>query len=243
MSVNNDYPFVSVITPTYNRRRFIPSLIKCYESQDYPKDRMEWIILDDGQEKAEDLFEAIKERIPNIRYIYMEDKLLIGGKRNILNKEAKGEIIVAMDDDDFYFPCRVSAAVKAFKQKPNVELAGASEIYMYYSDNKEIWKLGPYSATHATNGTMAFRSSYAKTHTYDDIVTHSEERSFLDDYKNPMIQLDPMKVMLVMSHSENTFDKKKMREQKQPNPFVKKTTLKLGDFIKDKELFDFFSNA
>jgi len=114
---------------------------------------------------------------------------------------------------------------------------------MYYSDNKEIWKLGPYSPTHATNGTMAFRSSYAKTHTYDDIVTHSEERSFLDDYKNPMIQLDPMKVMLVMSHSENTFDKKKMREQKQPNPFVKKTTLKLGDFIKDKELFDFFSNA
>ena len=98
-----DQPFVSVITPTYNRRRFIPALIKCYESQDYPKDRMEWIILDDGQETVEDFFNELKERIPNIRYIYLEDKLLIGGKRNILNQEAKGEIIVAMDDDDFYF--------------------------------------------------------------------------------------------------------------------------------------------
>ena len=236
-----DQPFVSVITPTYNRRRFIPALIKCYESQDYPKDRMEWIILDDGQETVEDFFNEIKERIPNIRYIYLEDKLLIGGKRNILNQEAKGEIIVAMDDDDFYFPCRVSAAVAAFKKNPTIQLAGASEIYMYYSDNKEVWKLGPYSPSHATNGTMAWRSSYGKTHTYDDIVTHSEERSFLEDYKHPMIQLDPMKVMLVMSHSENTFDKKRMREQE--NPFMKKTTLKISDFIKDEELKTFFSTA
>jgi glycosyltransferase involved in cell wall biosynthesis len=236
-----DQPFVSVITPTYNRRRFIPALIQCYESQDYPKDRMEWIILDDGQETVEDLFTEVKQRLPNIRYMYLEDKLLIGGKRNILNQEAKGEIIVAMDDDDFYFPCRVSAAVAAFKKNPTIQLAGASEIYMYYSDNKEVWKLGPYSPTHATNGTMAWRSSYGKTHVYDDIVTHSEERSFLEDYKHPMIQLDPMKVMLVMSHSENTFDKKRMRDQE--NPFVKKTTLKIDNFIKNEELKRFFSSA
>jgi glycosyltransferase involved in cell wall biosynthesis len=202
---------------------------------------MEWIILDDGQETVEDLFTEVKQRLPNIRYMYLEDKLLIGGKRNILNQEAKGEIIVAMDDDDFYFPCRVSAAVAAFKKNPTIQLAGASEIYMYYSDNKEVWKLGPYSPTHATNGTMAWRSSYGKTHIYDDIVTHSEERSFLEDYKHPMIQLDPMKVMLVMSHSENTFDKKRMRDQE--NPFVKKTTLKIDNFIKNEELKTFFSSA
>ena len=234
---------MSVVTPTYNRRRFITSLIRCYESQDYPKNRMEWIILDDGQETVQDLFDEAAKRIPNIRYIQLEDKLLIGGKRNRLNEEAKGDIIVAMDDDDFYFPCRVSAAVDAFRKKPSIELAGASEIYMYYSDNQEIWKLGPYSPTHATNGTMAWSKKYGKSHTYDDIVTHSEERSFLEDYKNPMIQLDPMKVMLVMSHSENTFDKKKMRDQGSSNPFVKKTNLKIGDFIKDEELKTFFSTA
>jgi hypothetical protein len=57
-----------------------------------------------------------------------------------------------------------------------------------------------------------------------------------------MIQLDPMKVMLVMSHSANTFDKKKMREDTK-NPFVKKTDMKLKTFIKDKELRDFFATA
>jgi hypothetical protein len=44
-----------------------------------------------------------------------------------------------------------------------------------------------------------------------------------------------------MSHSENTFDKKRMRDQE--NPFVKKTTLKIGDFIKNEELKRFFSSA
>ncbi len=239
--LDKNYPFVSVITPTYNRRKFIPSLIQCYENQDYRKDRMEWIILDDGQDKVKDLFEEAAKRIPNLRYISLEEKLLIGAKRNRLNKEAKGSIIVAMDDDDYYPACRVSAVVNAFKSKPKVELAGSSEIYMYYSDIQKIYRLGPYNPNHATNGTMAWRKSYADTHTYDETVTHSEERSFLEDYKHPMIQLDPFKVMLVMSHSENTFDKKKMREQE--NAFIKKTDMKLKTFIKEKALRDFFSTA
>jgi glycosyltransferase involved in cell wall biosynthesis len=240
------FPFVSIITPTYNRRRFIPYLIQMVEHQDYKKTRMEWIILDDGQDKVKDLIDEAKKRMPFIRYIELDEKLTIGAKRNRLNDEAKGQIIVAMDDDDYYPPCRVTAVVNAFKQKPNqqIELAGASEIYMYYSDIKTIYKLGPYNANHATNGTMAWRNSYAKTHRYDETVTHSEERSFLDDYKHPMIQLDPFKVMLVMSHSENTFDKKKLRDQE--SPFIKKTEMKLKTFLKEKhekEMREFFVNA
>ena len=236
-----NFPFVSVITPTYNRRRFIPSLIKCFLSQTYPQDRMEWIILDDGSDKIEDIIMAHKSKLPTVRYIYESEKQTIGAKRNRLNKEAKGEIIVAMDDDDFYFPERVYAVVTAFKQKPTLQLAGSSEIYMYYSDNKQIYKLGPYHANHATNGTMAWKRSYSETHLYDETVTHAEEKSFLENYKHSMIQLQPMKVMLVMSHSENTFDKRKMRDE--PNPFVKKTSMKIRDFIKDGQLREFFANA
>jgi glycosyltransferase involved in cell wall biosynthesis len=234
-------PFVSVITPTYNRRKFIPSLITCYLQQTYPLDRMEWIIYDDGDDKVEDIFKKFEKKIPNLRYIYDEEKKNIGGKRNLLNKEAKGDIIIAMDDDDFYFPNRVKHVVFSFSRNPTYELAGSSEINLYFSDIKEIWKLGPYHANHATNGTMAWRKSYANKHLYDETVTFAEERSYLDDYKHPMIQLDPMKVMLVIAHSDNTFDKKKLRDS--PNPFVKKTTLKLNDFIKDKEMRDFFADA
>ena len=233
------YPFVSVITPTYNRRKFVPQLIKMYQAQKYPLHRMEWIVLDDGSDPVEDLFKDVK--IPNLKYIYTAEKQTIGAKRNRLNAESCGDIIVAMDDDDYYPVDRVSAVVTAFRQNPTIELAGTSEVYMYYSDIETIYKLGPYNRNHATNGTMAWRRSYADSHTYDETVTHAEERSFLDDYKNNMIQLNPFKVMLVMSHSENTFDKKKMREG--VNPFVKKTTMKLKEFIKDAATREFFKSA
>ena len=234
-------PFVSVITPTYNRRKFLPALLECYKSQTYPKERMEWIVLDDGTDCVRDFFEQAAKVVPNVRYIREEQKLLIGAKRNRLNREAKGEILVAMDDDDFYSPDRVHHVVTSFARNPKIELAGASEIYIYFSDNKKIYKLGPYNKNHATNGTMAWRRSYALTHTYDETVTHAEERSFLDNYKNPMIQLDPFKVMLVMSHSENTFDKKRIRDE--PSPFVKETGMDLTAFIKSKALRDFYKAA
>jgi len=233
--------FVSVVTPTYNRRKFLPSLIECYKSQTYPKEHMEWIILDDGDDCVKDVFDDVSKIIPNVRYIRHPTKLLIGAKRNILNREAKGEIIVAMDDDDFYFPERVSTAVVNFARNKTIELAGSSLIYMYYTDNKKIYSLGPYNKNHATNGTMAWRKSYANNHTYDETVTHAEERSFLENYANPMIQLDPMKVMLVISHSENTFDKKKLRESN--NPLMKETKFKLNHFIRSQPLRSFFADA
>jgi hypothetical protein len=58
-----------------------------------------------------------------------------------------------------------------------------------------------------------------------------------------MIQLDPMKVMLVISHSENTFNKKRFLDEANINPHVKKTNFKIKDFIKDKKLREFYSTA
>jgi glycosyltransferase involved in cell wall biosynthesis len=61
---SNIMPFVSVCTPTFNRRPFIQSMIKCFEHQDYPNDRIEWIIIDDGTDKIGDL---VKD-IPQVKY-------------------------------------------------------------------------------------------------------------------------------------------------------------------------------
>ena len=232
-------PLVSIVTPTYNRRRFIPSLIKMVQQQTYPRDRIEWIIYDDGQEPIGDLIDAARTDLPKTKYIFNEDKLTLGEKRNKLNEEAQGEIIVAMDDDDFYFPERISAAVNALQKNPTVDLAGSSKIFMYFTDTKEVYQIGPYFANHATNGTMVWRKRYAMSRRYDETVAFAEEKSFLEDYKNTLIQLDPMKVMLVMSHTDNTFDKTHLRYKE--NPLFKKTSLKLKDFIVDEGLREFFA--
>jgi hypothetical protein len=71
-------------------------------------------------------------------------------------------------------------------------------------------------------------------------VAFAEERSFLEEFKNPLIQLNAKKVMLVMSHSDNTFDKTELRTPK--NKLLVKTSLKMNEFIKDQELYDFFNS-
>jgi cellulose synthase/poly-beta-1,6-N-acetylglucosamine synthase-like glycosyltransferase len=57
-------PFVSICTPTFNRRPFYPIIIECFNKQTYPKDKIEWIIIDDGTDKIEDL---VKD-IPQVKY-------------------------------------------------------------------------------------------------------------------------------------------------------------------------------
>ena len=100
-------PFVSILTPTYNRRKFIPYLIACIKDQNYPKERMEWVVFDDGSDPVEDLL--LPEFLTmNIQYIRSEEKLSIGAKRNRLHEAARGEILVCMDDDDYYPPERVN---------------------------------------------------------------------------------------------------------------------------------------
>ena len=64
-------PFVSVCTPTYNRRQFIPQLIECFKQQNYPKELMEWIIVDDGDDSVEDLFKDVE----CVKYFREEKKI------------------------------------------------------------------------------------------------------------------------------------------------------------------------
>lgn len=234
---------VSIVTPTYQRRPFIPALIKIYQQQTYPKEKMEWIILDDGRDKVEDLFKEAEKTIPNLRYLYHPEKLRIGEKRNRLNQETKGNIIIAMDDDDYYPPQRVQTVVDAFAKHPHIDLAGSSIMLMYYMDMKKVYSIGPYGPNHATNGTMAYRKRYANQHSYDPHVTKGEEVSFLENYRHPLIQLDPLSSIVVICHTDNTVDKTRLRKEHEqsnhPNRMAL-TNYQLHDFVSDPWLQDFY---
>jgi glycosyltransferase involved in cell wall biosynthesis len=165
---------------------------------------MEWIILDDGTDKVGDLFTSC----PNVRYFAINTKLTIGAKRNRLNDLARGVIVVCMDDDDYYPPDRVAHAVASLQAHPDCKIAGASEMYLNFVDRKEVWLSGPFGPNHATNNTMAYWRSYADYHRYDEEVAHAEERSFTNDWTEPMVQLDPKSTVLMTCHANNTFDKR-----------------------------------
>ena len=229
-----ELPFVSICTPTFNRRPFFPFLIKCIDNQLYPKHRIEWIIIDDGPDKIEDLV----VNIPYVKYVKMEEHLTIAKKRNLLNDMSLGDIIVNMDDDDYYPPERIIHAVEMLTQHDNVLCAGASQLYMYFNKINKMYRFGPYGVNHATAATFAYKRELLNITRYNDETTFAEEKLFLKNYTIPMIQLDPVKTILVFAHSQNSVDKYELLNK--PSIYVNESIVSIDDFIKDEEIKQFF---
>lgn len=203
-------PFVSICTPTFNRRPFIPIMFECFKNQTYPRSKMEWIIVDDGSDKIGDLVK--NSGISQIKYISLPKKITLGEKRNVMHKHAKGSIIVYMDDDDYYPPERVSHAVQKLLDNPSALCGGCSEMYIYFKHIHKMYQSGPFGPNHATAATFAFRSELLKQTQYDNSASLAEECAFLKNYTIPFVQFDPLKTILVFSHIQNSFDKRKLLE-------------------------------
>ena len=231
---NKNLPFVSICTPTFNRRPFIPFMIQCFANQTYPKDRMEWIIIDDGSDPIKDLV----SHIPQVKYFRYESKMTLGKKRNLMHEKSSGAILVYMDDDDYYPPDRVSHAVETLQKNPHALCAGSSEMYIYFKHIHKMYQFGPYGPNHATAATFAFRRELLNQTQYDDNASLAEEKQFLKNYTIPFVQLDPMKCILVFSHVHNSLDKKTLL--KNVNPYVKESPKQVTDFVKESDILQFF---
>jgi glycosyltransferase involved in cell wall biosynthesis len=230
-------PFVSVCMPTYNRRPFIPFIIKSFEAQTYPIDRMELIIIDDGTDKIEDLV----RHLPYVKYFKYEEKMPLGRKRNLSHEHSRGEVIVYMDDDDYYPPQRVEHVIETLHKYPKALCVGSSQMYIYFNTLHKMYSFGPYGPNHATAATMAFRRELLNKTSFSNTACLAEEKLFLKDYTIPFAQLDPTKTILVFSHEQNTFDKRELL--KEPSPYVKETNAVPSDFITDAETLDFFTRG
>ena len=228
-------PYVSICTPTFNRRPFISHMIQCFESQTYPKELLEWIIIDDGTDKIKDLV----CHIPQVKYFSYDKKMTLGEKRNLTHKKATGEIFVYMDDDDYYPPERVSHAVERLMSKPEALCAGSSEIYIYFKHISKLYQFGPYGPNHATAGTFAFKRKLLEQAEYENTASLAEEKAFLKNYTIPFIQLDPFKTILVFSHEHNTFDKRKLLDNPHPS-VVRESDKTVEMFIADSDMRKFY---
>jgi hypothetical protein len=196
---------------------------------------MEWIIVDDGTDKIEDLV----SHIPQVKYFKFDTKMTLGKKRNLMHQKCSGDVIVYMDDDDYYPPERVSHAVEMLRNNPKALCAGSSEMHIYFKHIGQLYRFGPYGTSHATAATFAFRRELLANSGYDDDACLAEEKHFLKGYTVPFVQLDTTKTILVFSHQHNTFDKKELLGDR-PNQFVAPSTLTVDNFIKDPESKQFY---
>ena len=198
-------PRVTICTPTFNRRPFIPALVACIEAQDYPRDLIEWVVHDDGTDPIHDLI----EHLPYLRYFRHDGpKLTVGAKRNFIADQATGDVLVHMDDDDYYPPQRVSHAVETLQANPTCAIAATSVIHTYFASDARMYVLRPRSESTISAASFALWRRLHTARRYDDQAAMAEESSFLRGITvSDIAQLDPVKTILVISHTQTSCDR------------------------------------
>ena len=128
-------PLVSVITPVYNREKY---LVKCIESilnQTY--ENFEFIIIDDN---SSDLtVNIIKDYLlRDSRIKFLENNKNLGATLTF-NRGldiAKGKYIARMDSDDISFPDRFKKQVDIFESWHDLEVLGTGAVLIDHKENE-----------------------------------------------------------------------------------------------------------
>jgi hypothetical protein len=165
-------------------------------------------------------------------YVKYEEGQKLSDLRNAGNAVCKGDIIVCMDDDDYYPPTRVSHAV--YKLTTSTALiAGCSKSYIYFYPTKQFYQFRSFGENHSTNNCMAYKRAYLQNHAHAPQMTYAEESSFTNNFSEPMVQLNPSKCIVVSGHSANTVDKRMLYQPKYNSMMLTEITEKdaILDFI------------
>ncbi len=124
-------PRVTVVTPTYNRPDYLAEAIRSVVGQRFTDWEM-LVINDGGQDVRQIVDSAGREggRDERIRYIHRPENT---GKAACLNcalREARGQYIAYLDDDDLWYPNHLATLIAAIDATPGTQVA--------YSDLYEV---------------------------------------------------------------------------------------------------------
>ncbi len=109
-------PLVSVITPTYNKGYLLWKAIQSMQRQSYPN--WEMIIVDDGSTDDTKKVVAEFQRDPRIKYIKNEKNGGQSFSRNVGLKNAQGDFIAYLDNDDVLYENYLSTYLAYFEKNP-----------------------------------------------------------------------------------------------------------------------------
>ena len=123
-------PFFSVVVPTYNRPDRLATCLQALAAQDYPRDRYEVVVVDDGSSHPMDNVVAPYEHAPaqSGLQITLHRQANAGpaAARNAGADLAKGPLLAFTDDDCMPSPTWLSGFADRLKQKPEAMIGGRS---------------------------------------------------------------------------------------------------------------------
>jgi hypothetical protein len=211
-----DCPPISVITLVHNRPKFIENACLNLLHSDYPRDKIEWVIVDDSDptESASNKIIQFGEKFEpgTVKYIPLIKKHTIGAKRNIGVSRASHNILVVMDDDDHYpitsFRRRVAYLLKARKR---YECAVCTTIAMYdLRQGTSAVNVPPYNlglAQRCSEATLTFTRDFWTQKPFPE-TNLAEGEGFLSGRESQVLEMPPQQIIVALSHGSNISDRK-----------------------------------
>jgi glycosyltransferase involved in cell wall biosynthesis len=157
-------PFISCICPTYKRPELLRNALACFETQNYPKDRCELIILDDAGQFSESQGDNWRLISTDVRYPSLPEKF------NHLVSLCNGELIAVWEDDDIFLPWNLSDVAES-------HLSNHKDFYM----PENVWCTSdqPFGCVRIHDTRDIFHSSWRFTRKIFDKVDGYPETSEL----------------------------------------------------------------
>jgi len=123
------FPFVSIVINVWNEEKAIAKTIKSVLSLNYPKNKYEIIVVDDGStDRTYERAKAFSGSLPRVRVLRKKN----GGAASAKNfgiKYAKGEIIATLDADSFVTKDALKKMVGYFEDKDVYSVTAALNVY------------------------------------------------------------------------------------------------------------------
>ena len=116
---------ISVIIPTYNRKKTLARAIQSVINQSLSP--FEILIIDDGSNDGTE--EWVKENFRNIKYIYQNNHG-VSSARNIGIENAYGDWVAFLDSDDEWLPNKLFEQVKSIQSNPKIKFFHTNEIWI-----------------------------------------------------------------------------------------------------------------
>ena len=230
---------ITVITPTYNRKKLFEIAFHNLLLTDYPKDKIEWIVIeDDGKtEKTQGNIQnmvgesimSFQVQVPEIKikYIPIQGRMTIGEKRNIGVENASNDIILFMDDDDHYpetsFRRRVAWLTKGVKRgvgQANIACCTTLALYDLKRGISAV-NVPPYDipfAQRISEATLTFRKSAWLERKFPN-VSLAEGEDWISGREDQVIEIPPQQIIVAFSHGANQSSRRIPPTDQKPSCF------------------------
>ena len=200
----SELPYVSIITLTYNRQEFIPLAKYSYLIQSYPADKLEWVIINDGES-----IEELLIGIPNVKYIQLPEKISIPEKRNIGIDNAMYDVLVMMDDDDVYPNNSILTRVSMMLYEPKKECVFCTTIPCYDIQKRiSFMNVPPNSlemSERVSEATLCFTRDFYNERCFQGLP---EGDKFIRGREQMCREISPQNVIVSLVHSKNISSRK-----------------------------------